>query len=60
MRFSLDENFNRNMSALATVGGHAKLFLQLPKIGHTIVRRLADLLVGDRVADTDVHDFRDL
>ena len=60
MRPSLAENFNRNLFALATIGGHAKLFLQLPKIGHTVIRRLADLSVSDRVADTDVHNFNNL
>ena len=60
MRFSLAENFNRNLFALAAVGGHAKLFLQLPKIGHTVIHRLADLFVGDRVADADVHNFNNL
>jgi hypothetical protein len=60
MRFSFDENFNCSLFALAAVGGHTKLLLQLPKIGHAVIRRLADLTISYCVADADVHDFNEL
>ena len=38
----------------------AQFTLQLPKIAHTGLGRVTDLLFGDGVADTDVHDFNEL
>ena len=37
-----------------------KAVAQLPQITHPGIRSLADLLVSNGIADTDVHDFNDL
>ena len=43
-----------------TVGRNAEYSLQTPKVAHAGLRRLADLLVSDGVANTDVHKFSQL
>ena len=56
----LAEYFDCHVLARAAVAGHAEFFLQLPQIAHAGLRRFADLLVSDGVADTDIHDFNNL
>ena len=54
------ENFGGMLFARSAIAGHTEFRLQLPEIAHTGLRRGADLLVSDGIADTDVHDFNDL
>ena len=57
-RFS--EDFRSRFFAGAAARRHAKLALQLPEIPHASGRGLANLLVSNGVADTDVHKFNHL
>ena len=54
------ENFGGMLFTGSAIAGHTEFRLQLPEIAHTGLRRGADLLVSDGIADTDVHDFNDL
>ena len=54
----LPQDVDRCLAALAAIRCDAKLFLQLPKTRHARLCCLADLFVGDRVANTDVHTFQ--
>jgi hypothetical protein len=56
----LTQNLGRHFLAGAAVRRYSESCLQPPKIRDASLRGLADLLVGDGVADTDVHDFNDL
>ena len=57
---AVSEDLLRSCLAGTAVGCDAKLGLQLPQIAHTRLRRLADLLVSDGVADAYVHNFNNL
>ena len=46
--------------ATAAVGGHAEFALQSPQVANAGLCRAAYLLIGDRVTEADVHDFKDL
>ena len=54
----LPQDIDGSLAALAAIRSDAKVFLQLPKTCHTGLCCLADLFVGDRVANTDVHTFQ--
>ena len=54
----LPQDVDRHLTAFAAIRGHAKLLLQLPQTRDAGLGRLADLFVGDRVANTDVHTFQ--
>ena len=54
------QDLRRHFLAGSAASGHAKLALQAAKIPYTGVRRLADLLVSNGVADADVHKFNHL
>ena len=52
------QDVDGRLAALAAIRGHAKLLLQLPQTRDARLGRPADLFVGDRVANTDVHTFQ--
>ena len=54
------QDIRGRIHARATAGGNAELALQVPDSTHTRLRRVADLLISDSVADTDVHKFNTL
>ena len=54
------EDFRRGLLAGAAAGGHAKFRLQAPQILRTVFGGLADLFIGDRVADADIHKINQL
>ena len=57
---AFSKNFGGMLFARSAIAGHTEFRLQLPEIAHTGLRRGADLLVSDGIADTDVHVFNDL
>ena len=54
----LPQYVDGHFTAFAAIRGHAKLLLQLPQTRDAGLGRPADLFVGDRVANTDVHTFQ--
>ena len=54
------KNLGSNFLARATTRGHTEFRLEAPEIGRTGFRSLANLLVGNGVADADVHKFNHL
>ena len=49
------QDLGGDLLAGAAVGGDAELRLQAPEVANAALRGFADLLVGNGVADTDVH-----
>ena len=56
----LVEYLGGDFLARSAAGGDTQLALQGPEVRAAVVRRLADLLIGDGVADTDVHEINQL
>ena len=54
----LAQNVGGHFLTGAAIRRHTQLPLQVPEIPSTRVRRFADLLVSDSVADTDVHTIQ--
>ena len=50
----------RVVGATAAIGRNAQVLSELIEVVHTGLRGSADLLVGNGVADTDVHKFNNL
>ena len=56
----LSKDFGCRFLAGTAGGGDAERGLQAPKVFHTGLCGLADLLVSNGVADADVHNFNNL
>ena len=54
------EYFGRRIHAGSAAGGYAELALQVPDGACAGLRGFANLLIGDSVANTDVHKFNTL
>jgi len=51
------QNLGRHFLARPATRGNAQIALESPQILNPGFGGFADLLIGNRVADTDVHDF---
>ena len=51
------QDLGRHFLAGPATGSYSQLTLEAPQVLDTGFGGLADLLVGNRVADADVHDF---
>ena len=54
------QNLGRCFRAGAAASGNAEFALQVPDTFRAGLRGFANLLIGDSVADTDVHKFNTL